>query len=208
MAWWLSPVRCQDDISTITGALCNIGYMCPTKTHLKLKSRLPITHALVDRFCTEHGSITAMLYAIFHTDWTIGTDVMEERDFARFEFKMSFGRISYIAQYTWVVTTGLGNSTEIPVDWIMIQQIPIQITIVKIYSAKWRLFRLGVHVLTYCDQMTPYGDMDLGEHGSGIGLLPDDSKPSPELTLSLVMWCGIPLREIPQGLAELIRCMI
>ena len=29
-------------------------------------------------------------------DWTTVTDVMDERDFTRFEFRMSFGRISYI----------------------------------------------------------------------------------------------------------------
>ena len=49
-------------------------------------------------FCTEHGSITAVHCAKFQTDWTIETDVMDERDFARIEFKMGFGRISYIAQ--------------------------------------------------------------------------------------------------------------
>ena len=28
-------------------------------------------------------------------------DVMDERDLARFELKMSFGRMSYIAQHPW-----------------------------------------------------------------------------------------------------------
>ena len=28
-------------------------------------------------------------------------DVMDEQDFAGFEFKMSFGRVSYIAQHPW-----------------------------------------------------------------------------------------------------------
>ena len=40
----------------------------------------------------------------FETDCTIVTDVMDERDFARFEFKMSFGRLSYIAQYLWLAS--------------------------------------------------------------------------------------------------------
>ena len=48
-------------------------------------------------FCTKHGSITAVLSAKFQTDWTIETDAMDEPDFARFEFKMNFGRISYKA---------------------------------------------------------------------------------------------------------------
>ena len=34
----------------------------------------------------------------FKTNWTTETDVMDERDFARFEFKMSFERMSHIAQ--------------------------------------------------------------------------------------------------------------
>ena len=39
--------------------------------------------------------------AEFHNDWTTETDVMDERDFAQFEFSMSFGRISYMAQHPW-----------------------------------------------------------------------------------------------------------
>ena len=66
------------------------------------KFRLPITHASVDRSLWH---ITAVLCAKFQTDWTIETDVTDERDFARFEFKMRFGRISYIAQYLWVYRT-------------------------------------------------------------------------------------------------------
>ena len=86
------------------GALCNIGY--PSEIHLKLKSRETLfAHnscfiwPIALKFCSQHGSITAVLYAGFQTDWTIKTDVMDEQDFVRFEFKMSFGRISYIAQY-------------------------------------------------------------------------------------------------------------
>ena len=43
--------------------------------------------------------ITAVLCAKFQDDCTSALDVKGERDFARFEFKMSFGRISYIAQH-------------------------------------------------------------------------------------------------------------
>ena len=39
------------------------------------------------------------------TDWTIESDVVDERNFARFEFKISFGRISYIAQHPGWLTT-------------------------------------------------------------------------------------------------------
>ena len=36
--------------------------------------------------------------AQFENDWTTDTDVMGERDCARFEFNVSFGPISSIAQ--------------------------------------------------------------------------------------------------------------
>ena len=84
--------------------LCNIGY--PSEIHLKLKfHEISFAHnscfssPIALKFCTEHDSVTAVLCAKFQTDWTIETDVMDERDFVRFEFKMSFGRISYIAQH-------------------------------------------------------------------------------------------------------------
>ena len=66
------------------------------------------------KFCTEHGSITAVLCAKFQTDWIIEMDVMDERDFARFEFRMSCGRISYIAEYPsylkWI--QGIGKTEQ------------------------------------------------------------------------------------------------
>ena len=55
------------------GVLCNIWY--PSKTHLKLKSReISFVHnirfscPIVLKFCTEHGSITAVLCATFRDD--------------------------------------------------------------------------------------------------------------------------------------------
>ena len=56
---------------------------------------------MVLKFCTEHGSGTAVLCENFQTDWTNKTGVTDKRDFARFEFKMSFGRISYISTASW-----------------------------------------------------------------------------------------------------------
>ena len=87
--------------SSAKWVLCNIRY--PPATHLKLKSRkipfaynLSISYPIVFFFsnCTEHGNDTAMLCANYQTNWTIEMEVMDKRDFARFEFKMSFGRIS------------------------------------------------------------------------------------------------------------------
>ena len=43
--------------------------------------------------------ITVMLCVKFQNDWMIEKEIVGKRDFARFAFKMSFGRISYIAQH-------------------------------------------------------------------------------------------------------------
>ena len=73
------------------------------KTHLQLKFRiisfvndLLLSQQIVLKFCIEHGSITAMLCVKCQNDLTSEIDVMDKRDFVRFEFKMSFGRISYM----------------------------------------------------------------------------------------------------------------
>ena len=83
--------------------LCKIGYQ--SETHLKLKShKILFVHniclrcPIVLKFCTEYGSDTAVLCAKFQDDWIIDTAVMEEQDFVRFEFKMSFGWIAYNLQ--------------------------------------------------------------------------------------------------------------
>ena len=60
--------------------------------------KLVINYSIV--FCTEHGSTTVVAYAKFQNDSTRETDVMDARDFAKFESKMSFGQISYIAQHS------------------------------------------------------------------------------------------------------------
>ena len=50
-----------------------------------VKSRLALTYNSITHSCRRKK------------DWTTRTDLMGERDFTRFEFKMTFGRISYIA---------------------------------------------------------------------------------------------------------------
>ena len=84
--------------------LCNIGY--PSESPLKLKSReilfvhnIRFNNPIVLKFCTEHGSITSVFCSKFQNDWTPAIDVMDERNFARFGFNMTFGGISYIAQH-------------------------------------------------------------------------------------------------------------
>ena len=44
---------------------------------------------IVLKFCTEHDSYTVVLCAKYQNDWATEIDAMDERDFARFEFKMS-----------------------------------------------------------------------------------------------------------------------
>ena len=97
-------IWCCVENKVCQGVLANIGY--PSETHVKLKSReISLVHDIrlnkpsVLIFCTEHGSITAVLCAKFRNDCTIETDVTGKRDFARLEIKMSFGQISYIAKH-------------------------------------------------------------------------------------------------------------
>ena len=90
---------CHHLSMTEPGVLCNRGY--PSETHLKLKSReISFVHNIRPiglKLCTEHGSDTAVLCAKFQTNRSTGRWVMSNRDVARFESKMNFGWISYVA---------------------------------------------------------------------------------------------------------------
>ena len=70
-----------------------------------VKSYLSIYPILL-KFCTKHDSDNVGLCAKFQNDWTTETDVMIERDFVRFRFKLIFRRISYIAQPLEPLTSG------------------------------------------------------------------------------------------------------
>ena len=68
----------------------NIGN--PTETHIKSREisfahSYSFSYPIMLKFCTEHGSITAVLCAKFQNDWTSYMGVMDERDFTRFELK-------------------------------------------------------------------------------------------------------------------------
>ena len=108
-----------------SGVLCNTGY--PSETHLKLKScensfvhniRLSCLNVL--KFCKGHGSITAVLCAKFQNDWITHKWVMGEQNFTRFEFKMSFGRISYNAQHLWCLSITYTNSHHLWQTWLRV----------------------------------------------------------------------------------------
>ena len=82
---------------------CTMGY--PSETHLKLKSHeilfihnIHFSDQIIFKFCTEHGSNTAVLCAKFHNDLTTEQWGMGKWDFTRFEFEMRFRWISFIVQ--------------------------------------------------------------------------------------------------------------
>ena len=81
-------------------------YRIPSETHLKIKSRkTSLIHNI-------HVDNPIVLCVKFQNVWTTETDVMDERDFARYEFKITFGRISLIAQHhscisVWPLPLGL-----------------------------------------------------------------------------------------------------
>ena len=52
-------------------------------------------------------------------------------------------------------------------------------------------FPVWVSELTHCGLVTPYGNKDLGQHGSGNGLVPDGSKPLPEPMLTDHQWSSV-----------------
>ena len=63
----------------------------PCQIHCKLKSsenlfdlNLLLCCQIILKFCTEHGSITAVLCANFQNDLTTKMDVMDEQEFKRF----------------------------------------------------------------------------------------------------------------------------
>ena len=71
-----------------------------SETHLKLKSHeisfihnIHISYQIVLQFCTEHGSITAVLCAKLQNNLIIDMDVIEEQDFVDFGFKKILRRI-------------------------------------------------------------------------------------------------------------------
>ena len=77
----------------------------PSETHLKLKSlensfvhNILFNCPIILKVCTEQDSITALLCTKFQNDRVSEYQVMRKRDFTIFGFKMSFGRMSYIAQ--------------------------------------------------------------------------------------------------------------
>ena len=82
--------------------------------HFTLKSReissahnLLVGYQIDLKFCTEQGSITVVLCANCQSDLKIEMDVRDKQDFARVEFEMSFGRISYIATAHWAPFTNM-----------------------------------------------------------------------------------------------------
>ena len=82
---------------------CWYNIECLSETHPKPKYReIVFAHnkvlscAVIVKSRTEHGSIIAVLCAKFQNDRTAKMYIMDEWDFARFEFKIIKG-LSYMA---------------------------------------------------------------------------------------------------------------
>ena len=84
------------------GVLCKMGH--PSEMHHKLKYRealfahnLFCSCPIILKFCTKHGSDTAMLCVKFLNDWSTETDVIDKQVCTKFELKMNLKRLSDIA---------------------------------------------------------------------------------------------------------------
>ena len=58
-------------------------------------------------------SYSIVLCAKFQNNWTIETDVVEERDFVGFEVKMSLGQKSYIAQHPRLYSSSIPGHAKV-----------------------------------------------------------------------------------------------
>ena len=56
------------------------------------------------------------------------------------------------------------------------------------WNSKWYILQKQNNILSHCGLMTPYGDIDLGEHSCNAVLLPDGTKPLPEPMLNNHWW--------------------
>ena len=68
------------------------------------RNRLQNIHRICQiahKICAEHGGDPAVFYAKFQNDLTIELHIVGKIDFTRFEFKMCFRRISYVATAPW-----------------------------------------------------------------------------------------------------------
>ena len=87
------PPNTQAVFVSNPGACCNIGYPSELKTGgILFACKLLLSCQIILKFCTEHGSGTAVLCANFQNDLTSEIDVLDEWGFMRFEFRMSLDR--------------------------------------------------------------------------------------------------------------------
>ena len=96
----MTPHSAMAKVEHRPGVLCNKEYLF--ETPLKVKAR---ENSLVHNIGFNNLIVLKFFSAVFcaklQSDWATETNVMDERDFTKFEFKMRFGWISYIAQHTW-----------------------------------------------------------------------------------------------------------
>ena len=75
----------------------NMSEICLMKS-CKISSSYNINYSpwILPKFCTEHGSVTAVLCAKFQKDSWIQKEAMDNQDLERFQLKMGFGWNLYI----------------------------------------------------------------------------------------------------------------
>ena len=110
---------CKNSSDQSFWACWDKGY--PSEIHLQLKSRqisfynIYVNLRIALKFCTEQGSGTVVLCAIFQNVLTTERQVMDTRDYVGFEFKMHLEGINYIAtapcwfwgkRWLWLSTRG------------------------------------------------------------------------------------------------------
>ena len=75
-----------------------LQYRVAPETLLIIKSReTSVVHNPSFGYTKSPDSDTIVFYIKFQNDWATEIDIMDKRDFARFEFEVSFGGMSHMA---------------------------------------------------------------------------------------------------------------
>ena len=140
-------------------AVCKIGY--PSETHLQLKSRdisfvhyISFSRSIIKFFCLVHDNDTAVPCAKCQDDSNIQMDVLNDGIFAKFEFKMRFGQISYIEQHPWWCTYAVLVMLDFKNGLPYLRQTIFRPTLIYIIYSKGFWCHTKQHILstnTMCD---------------------------------------------------------
>ena len=110
-----------------------------------------------------------------------------------------WGRVTHICVDKLII---IGSDNGLSPDRCKMLQFSLKKMHVKMSSAKWRPSSFCLNVLTHWGLVTPCGIIQLGQHDSGNGLLPNSTKPLPEPMLTNRP-CSIHPRAISQGMLQM-----